>query len=381
MGTLFDAVFATDRARAELVNMSWTLRDANYAPGDMRDLQAMYDVVFDRFPDTTFVLAAGNSGVEIADDNFVPQSSAAPNVLVVGGTQSCEPEVAATFSNHGAAVHVAAPGVDVPVIRPEGMTGGPYGDDGTSFAAPIVTALGAVLRSLAPEMSGAEIARHIRDHGAVGPGTMSGVRARFTEAILRLLMVRQPSPGVLALIDMDDTPGEPDAPATILHRLCGGGDLEVDGLGSWDFQQDDLEGATFVSDLGIYLFMGTDEVGLFGPVEVDFADLGQPVLLPAGGDLVFTYGVTHMGTVTQGAVTVVRCAITERQPFGDDSPVILELEVNGHGTLDVLEIEAMASEARDFRFSVVVPAWVMTAGPLLEVLEDVCENGYGESAP
>jgi hypothetical protein len=24
---------------------------------------------------------------------------------------------------------------------------------------------------------------------------------------------------------------------------------------------------------------------------------------------------------------------------------------------------------------------VMTAGPLLEVLEDVCENGYGESAP
>jgi hypothetical protein len=180
---------------------------------------------------------------------------------------------------------------------------------------------------------------------------------------------------------MDDTPGEPDAPATILHRLCGGGDLEVDGLGSWDFQQDDLEGATFVSDLGIYLFMGTDEVGLFGPVEVDFADLGQPVLLPAGGDLVFTYGVTHMGTVTQGAVTVVRCAITERQPFGDDSPVILELEVNGHGTLDVLEIEAMASEARDFRFSVVVPAWVMTAGPLLEVLEDVCENGYGESAP
>lgn len=381
MGTLFDAVFATDRAKAELVNMSWTLRDTNYAPGDQRDLQAMYDVVFDRFPGTTFVLAAGNSGVEVADDNFVPQSTAAPNVLVVGGTQSCEPEVAATFSNHGDAVHVAAPGVDVPVIRPDGMTGGPYGDDGTSFAAPIVTALGAVLRSLAPEMSGTEVARHIRDHGVPGPGTMSGVRAHFTEAILQLLVLRQPSPGALAWIDIDDTPGQPDAPATILHRLCGGGDLEVDGLGSWDFPQDNLEGGSFLSDLGPYLFMGNDEVSLFGPVEADFEALGQPVLLPAAGNLVFTYGLTHMGTVTQGAVTVVRCAITERAPFGDDTPAIVELEVEGHGILDVLEVDTMTSDPRGFQFSMVAPAVVMATGPALQVLEDVCENGYGESAP
>jgi subtilisin family serine protease len=80
------------------------------------------------------VIAAGNGGTDVED--YSPAGLEHPNVFSVSaiGQDDC----LASFSNHGAAIDLAAPGVDILSLR---AGGGMTVDSGTSMAAPHLTGL------------------------------------------------------------------------------------------------------------------------------------------------------------------------------------------------------------------------------------------------
>jgi subtilisin family serine protease len=95
------------------------------------------------------VSAAGNDGSNIDEtENTVnPACAQSDNQIVVGAAKCADGK--AEFSNYGkGTVDVFAPGIDIAVAQLTWREGGGFRwGDGTSFAAPIVTGMAAVLRS------------------------------------------------------------------------------------------------------------------------------------------------------------------------------------------------------------------------------------------
>lgn len=146
-------VWAVDHG-ARVVNLS--LGDSH--PSDVEEAALQYANAHD----VTVVASAGNSATS---GNPVMYPAAYPGVIAVGADDGSGH--AASFSEHGAFVDLSAPGVGVVVTEPNSG----YGiGDGTSFAAPAVTAAAALLRGNLPALS-AEAARRLLESTARDLGT------------------------------------------------------------------------------------------------------------------------------------------------------------------------------------------------------------------
>ena len=102
----------------------------------------------DLAPNTLFVFAAGNDGLNNDEFGTVPANVNADNAITVAATFNNE--VIAPFSNYGQKVHVAAPGV----IINSAIPGNEYlRVSGTSQAAPYVAHLAGKIRSTNPKLT------------------------------------------------------------------------------------------------------------------------------------------------------------------------------------------------------------------------------------
>jgi len=129
-----------------------------------------------KYPDVVMVAAAGNGGVDIANNS--PGGISEPNLITVGGLDHEGERWYETWIDDKGVEHVAGSNyvascgeVTLAAISQDVYTGmsaagEPVTMSGTSFAAPQVTAAAALLKSLDPTLTGAEIKQIIADTAA-----------------------------------------------------------------------------------------------------------------------------------------------------------------------------------------------------------------------
>lgn len=121
-------------------------------------------------PDTLFVTASGNNGVDVDRSARYPCALQLPNLICVGASTASDKR--ASFSNYGrTTVDIFAPGKDIAST----WTGGGYAlDSGTSMAAPAVAATAALIVSRYPDLGPADIKAAILT-GADTPPALAGL--------------------------------------------------------------------------------------------------------------------------------------------------------------------------------------------------------------
>ena len=122
---------------------------------------ASFSDLFKAFDDALFIAAAGNDGINVV--NFVPANINLSNVVTTAGTDRNDQranfglgkDFRIHLSNFGSRIDIAAPGVDV--YTPAINGGYDKNFSGTSASAPMVTGVAAILKSIKPELTPAEI--------------------------------------------------------------------------------------------------------------------------------------------------------------------------------------------------------------------------------
>lgn len=149
--------WSTDHG-ANVINLSLNTSNS----GAVRDA-----VAYAQQHDVVVVAAAGNQGGSDQQGD-VEYPAAFPGVLAVAGVDSSGAHVAS--SNTASYVDVAAPGDDIEGPAPRGGGYDVFPQGGTSFAAPYVSGLAALLRGHFPALSAAGIVRRVQQTADHPPG-------------------------------------------------------------------------------------------------------------------------------------------------------------------------------------------------------------------
>ncbi|MDA0166175.1 S8 family serine peptidase [Solirubrobacter ginsenosidimutans] len=138
--------------------------------GPNADTNQEFVKVFDRYPNTLFVVAAGNEGNDNDDPAHpvYPCSTKRPgsdpdiaNLICVGMTDTMDKP--ACWGNIGqTTVDLFAPGVSI-LSTVRGGFGGYMYRSGTSMAAPMVAGAAAIVLSTEPQLGAAQLAQRLRD--------------------------------------------------------------------------------------------------------------------------------------------------------------------------------------------------------------------------
>jgi serine protease len=140
--------YAARDSRVRVINMSWK---KDFSPVLGRALSAAAST-----RSVLLVSAAGNDSRQLSGSRILPQTLDSPNEITVASTDILDS--LSWFSNFGEHVEVAAPGERILSAFPAGTL---KIDDGTSMAAPIVSGVAALLFSLHPEASAAQVKQAI----------------------------------------------------------------------------------------------------------------------------------------------------------------------------------------------------------------------------
>lgn len=144
------AIMAIEYAKslgASIINCSWGSTSYNRALAD----------TIKKSPNVLFVCASGNDSLNTDTNPTYPACLGYSNVISVAAINNLGEE--AGFSNYGSKIDVAAPGQNIYSTYPENSFAYFYG---TSFAAPYVTGIAALLKSYRPSITSTEIKDSIK---------------------------------------------------------------------------------------------------------------------------------------------------------------------------------------------------------------------------
>jgi subtilisin family serine protease len=152
IGDVADAVEAIDYAAAhgaQVINLSWGTSGESVALKDAIQRAIRRNVVV--------VCSAGNGGRDLDNEPYYPASFGSQGLIAVAATDSFDR--LAVWSNWGVkSVTVAAPGTDILATQ---VGGGYRNVSGTSAAAPLVSGIAGLLKTLIPAANPQSIARAV----------------------------------------------------------------------------------------------------------------------------------------------------------------------------------------------------------------------------
>ena len=152
-GDVAAAVEAIDYAvthGAHVINLSWG------TSGESVALKGAIENAIRR--NVVVVCSAGNSGKDLNSTPYYPASYAIKGLITVAGSDNNDQ--LASWSNFGSVVTVAAPGTDILTTK---MGGGYWNVSGTSAAAPIVTGIAGLLKTVRGTANAEAVAKAITD--------------------------------------------------------------------------------------------------------------------------------------------------------------------------------------------------------------------------
>ena len=149
---LDDAILYAGENGAQVVQMSLSV-------GPSAAIDAAIQMVYDVY-NMTLICSSGNGGTDT-----VGYPSSNPNVIAVGATDAAD--LRAGFSQHGPDLEVSAPGVN---IFTTDLNNGYLTTGGTSFSSPLTSGVVALMISVNPSLTNAEIRQILHDTAdKVGP--------------------------------------------------------------------------------------------------------------------------------------------------------------------------------------------------------------------
>lgn len=144
-------------AGATIVNCSWG--NSNAHPDLAKAYRRFFEKMAKDHPNVLFVCSAGNNGQALDGSKRYPSGASLPNMITVGNVDNDGSRWSSSnMAGKDFEVTLGAPGHRVPSGRgADGKISNEYG--GTSFATPQVTAAAAMLRSINPKLTAADIKR------------------------------------------------------------------------------------------------------------------------------------------------------------------------------------------------------------------------------
>lgn len=399
----FNGLHAADLRSAQVVNISigtiWDSDHINtrckYHPNiencifDLKNermsIRNKVQKFFEENEDIVFVLATGNDSLQIdsliIDARYIglsfPQGivSSKNNVLHVGAFDVPKKDIGVyglwSKSNYSSGlargiVSVYAPS-SPPLLNvqlPGGLPVSIYDDAGTSLAAPFVTALVAMIRAVAPDLTPKEIIEEIIVPTAglpiELPGGGLGRGIILFDAVAEALLLRLPSSSDISAIVDRDRDEYVDDPWLIVHRICGRSLLDVVGFDTYEFSSNlDTEGGGVIH--WTYGFVYPDEWGFMAYAQDMSISFGGSCVPEVAGSLAcsmqigtpFTVfnsedgtgptmffdatqdGIQYSGVALEtSSMTFPSCLIAERDFAGN--PFSVEMEVLVSGMLEMV---------------------------------------------
>lgn len=181
--------------RCELIDVAWAVVYAvdmgadiiNLSLGGFAEPGPLGDAIdYAEAAGVLVVAAAGNSGVDIDGSSFIPAGLPNPNLVSVAATT--RDDELWTSSNFGdTTVDVGAPGAEIVTTTLSSL--GQYRTvSGTSFAAPHVSGVAALMLAINPDLSAVELIDRLGSHGTLlgelSDTTVHGTRLRADYAVI-----------------------------------------------------------------------------------------------------------------------------------------------------------------------------------------------------
>ena len=227
-GTTANAIKAVDYF-TNLKNKGVNIVATNNSWGGGGYSQGLYDAILRaNAADILFIAAAGNAGSNNDSIASYPSNYNSPNVIAVASITSSGAR--SSFSNYGVTtVDLGAPGSSIESTLPENT----YGNySGTSMATPHVTGAAALLKSIVPSATGAQIKQALLDSATATASlnglTVTGGRLDIPAAINRLQQLTGGSSGTpLPIVSVStlDTSASESGSDPGSFRLLRDGDL------------------------------------------------------------------------------------------------------------------------------------------------------------
>lgn len=395
---------------ARLVNFSLGFSDGGSITSTLSRLQAQFTRLFEAetSTDVLFIAAASNDRLEV-NGNAAPAGLWVSNLLTVGGVSSSVFDTLYPDTARGLGIDIAAPATRVPVCCLGNAAVGysRYYPSGNSFGAPIVTSIAAIVLSIDPSMSGAQLKSFLTDeaNGYPAPSDVSGIRPALLKTVGNALLQRgaasNPATSIMDVIlgirdDLADPSGH------MINRMVGQVDFTVSGPSYTRhhvLQSTDLVFAADGANFGIIgpdyvevsLRNGSENVSV--AVDTNF-QIGRTYNMPGeAGFLLFAGGASgsFVGTAVSGSIAFTECELTTRSlplsyfDTGEGVDRYVFIEVAGVLEAGVAE-GSIGGEPATYNVSASFTQGFMLwdiGNVTRSYLEEACQGGYlhGSAAP